>query len=200
MGFSLKNILSQPSAKGQVIDGHLILSLPHAAEPVVWRMELDKIGTASFEVKQDNETGAAKLVLKPKKGTAEVIAPFSNKEDAVEALLVASNALQNAKPQSVSYTAPTKNESTNSKAEKTITRYHDIPQQPAGNQNSEASKWLVAIFGAIIVIGLYYYLTTLIPENITGLETQSTAISTSSADPASSTGVPVSADEFLGSF
>jgi hypothetical protein len=200
MGFSLKNILSQPSAKGQVIDGHLILSLPNATEPVVWRMELDKIGTASFEVKQDNETGHAKLVLKPKKGTAEVIAPFSNKEEAVEALLVASNALQNVKPASVTYaaTAPAKS-NTAQKPEKTVTQYHDVLQQPTRNQNSDTSKWLLAVFGAIIVIGLYYYLTTLIPENITGLETQS-ASGTVAVDPTKSTGVPVSADEFLGSF
>lgn len=197
MQFSLKKIMGSTPAKGQVIDGHLILSLPHAAEPVVWRMELEKIGTASFEVKQDKENGSAKLVLKPKKGTAEVIAPFDNRDDAVEALMIASNALQNAKPQAIVQAKP--NNTAADKNEKTTIQYQDVIQSPNAADNSETSKWLIAIIGALFVIGLYYYLTTLIPENIPSTDYQSAA-NTSSSDPASTTGVPVSADEFLGGF
>ena len=132
--------------------------------------------------------------MKPKKGTAEVIAPFDSKEEAVEALMLASNAMQNSKQQSITY-VETKSSSNGNKTERPATRFQDTPPQSMGGQKSESSKWLVALFGAIIVIGLYYYLTTLIPENITGIETQNTA-NTISSDPTSSTGVPVSADDF----
>lgn len=196
MGFSLKNIIGNTSAKGQVTDGHLLLSFPDAMEPVVWRMELDKIGTASFEVKQDDEAGTAKLVLKPKKGTAEVIAPFSSKEEAVEALLIASNALQNAKPQATIISDTTK-QPAKKVDEQYVRQYEDVSHRPAENQNQEATKWLLAVFGAIFVIGLYYYLTTLIPERIPNINNQ-TATSINSSDPTNATGVPVSADDFLG--
>jgi len=41
----------QLSSSAEVVEKHLILSLPNAIDPVVWRMALTKIGTASFEVK-----------------------------------------------------------------------------------------------------------------------------------------------------
>jgi hypothetical protein len=189
MSFSLKKLIHSSPAKGQVIDGHLILSFPNATEPVVWRMELDKIGTASFEVKQDTETNTARLVLKPKKGTAEVIAPFATREEAVEALMLASNAMQNAQTTQAVHAKK--------QSEKRIAEYQDNTQTTAGKSGTEATKWFLAVFGAIVVIGLYYYLTTLIPENINSTQS-ATVADVRGSDPASTAGVPMSADDFLG--
>jgi len=57
----------QLKSSAEVVDKHLILSLPNAVEPIVWRMALDKIGTASFEIKHVKASDSYKLILKPKR-------------------------------------------------------------------------------------------------------------------------------------
>lgn len=192
MTFSLKKLMGLNPAKAEVVDGHLILSLPHAKEPVVWRMALDQIGTAAFEVKHDDATGATKLILKPKKGTAEIIAPFENKDEAVDALMVASNAMQTARPQHTTIMTTSHDSENGKSSEKIQTRYQD-----SSNENKDSQKWVIALFGAIVVVGLYFYLTTLMPETVVGFENQNTGAPIATA-PQQSTGVPVSADDFLG--
>ena len=186
---TFKKIIGSPTATADVVDNHLILSLPNAAEPIVWRMALDKIGTAAFEIKQDDKNHVTKLILKPKKGTAEIIAPFQNKQEAVSALMAASNALQKAGPQ-------TSIQQNNSAQQASTTPLQASPKTQHQNSQSETQKWVIAILGALIVIGLYYYLTTLIPDTTIGFEDQATTNFTSSA-PQDSVGVPVSADDFL---
>lgn len=194
MAFSFKKLIQSNLASAEVVDNHLILSLPHAKEPVVWRMSLEKIGTAAFEVKEDAESASAKLVLKPKKGTAEIIAPFNTKKEAVDALMSASSALQSA-----SYTAPKSApvNPDNNKPE-VNNRFNEAPMVPS-NDDKEARKWFLALFAAILVVGLYYYLTTLIPNTMVGLEDASQQ-SSASAPSQQSSGVPMSADDFLGGF
>ena len=208
MTFSLKKLVGFPSSTAEVVDNHLILSLPNAAEPVVWRMALDKIGTAAFEVKQDGNSEITKLILNPKKGTAEIIAPFNNKNDAVHALMATSNALQKtpsrtavAKQSSINKENTNKEntdkentDKENTNKENTGSYAEPLPQQTA-SKNTEIQKWMIAVLGAFIVIGLYYYLTTLIPTTTVGFDNQSTAGLTT--PPQQSTGVPVSADDFL---
>lgn len=191
MTFSLKKFVSPSQSTAQIVDGHLILSLLNAAEPVVWRMALEKIGTASFEVKQDSDSTITKLILKPKKGTAEIIAPFKNKEEAIEALTAASNALQKETTQTLNIKRSTSSQTQGNTEKQSV---QPVYQKTAGN--SEAKKWSIAVFGALAVLFLYYYLTTLIPEQTRGFGTQNTAASTPS-NPQQSTGVPVSADDFL---
>jgi len=50
----LKN-KSNSQMTATVADDHLVLSFPNAVEPIVWRKSLDKIGSATFEVKQETK-------------------------------------------------------------------------------------------------------------------------------------------------
>ena len=43
--------------KAKVVDGVLILSLPDADSPVVWRMELGKTKASAIEVRAENDNG-----------------------------------------------------------------------------------------------------------------------------------------------
>ncbi len=170
------------TSSAEVVDKHLILSLPNAIEPIVWRMELDKIGTASFEIKQTKNDNAYNLILKAKKGTAETIAPFNDKEQALDALIHASKALQ--RPEGInknSNDSPVNNNTT-----------HD------SNSNTKRSnKWLFLFIGFLVVIALYIYMTNQLPNKINNLGSNTSQSLSSDNDPLSQTGVPLSADDFL---
>ena len=164
----------------EVVDDSLVLSCPNAVQPVVWRMEVEKIGTASFEVKVNQKDDTAKLVLKPKKGTAELIADFATKDEAVNALMATSDALQTSKNQSPK------------KALKKIAQ--GAPQHIEVKASS--SKWPIVLVALLLVIGLYVYMISLMPDRTT-FESTSSATSSSVSSPQSSTGVPVDANDFL---
>lgn len=174
----LKNIAKQRSngTSAELVDGHLVLSLLDAQEPKIWRMALDKIGTASFEIKKTKDSEETKLVLKPKKGTAEIIAVYDTQEQAIHALTNASYALQGkkqSKAQAIATEAPT-----------------STPQNT--NDNKQRSKWSILLLAVIVVIGLYIYLTSMMPE-VSPIITGTTTAQSSQ----NQTGVPMSADDFL---
>lgn len=169
----------QNNISATVADDHLVLSLPNATEPVIWRKSLDQIGSATFEVKKASKEELYNLTLKKTKTTSETIASFSDKEDAVAALNAASNA------------------------------FHAGPAaaKPSANQNEPQKggrkKWLYALLALGIVIGLYMYMISLIPSQTvftdgTGTTTNAPAAARGPVTP-ESTGVPVSADDFLNS-
>lgn len=173
----------QMISSAEVVDKHLILSLPNAIEPIIWRMSLDKIGTASFEIKPTKNNDAYRLVLKPQKGAAEVIAPFSTKEKALEALLNASDALQ----------SPAVNNNSNTKKMK-----QNAPVNQSGELNNNNKKWLYLFIAAIVVIGLYYFMMAQIPKTVDNFGGNAvTGSPTNSAPSNSEAGVPLSADDFL---
>jgi len=190
MNLSLKKLLSKTKSAAEIADNHLVLSLPEAIEPVVWRMSLDKIGTASFEVKPLKDSEKAKLILKPKKGAAEIIANFETKDEAVNALMIASKALQSGASQSAK-----QQEKVIVKASGDSEASHETVVINNTN-NKEKQKWAIAVLGAILVLGLYYYLTTLIPNSAQGFESSNNSFN-STLNPTDATGVPVSADDFL---
>jgi len=173
----LKN-KSNSKMTATVADDHLVLSFPNAVEPIVWRKSLDKIGSATFEVKQEAKKKNYNLTLKKTKTTSEIIASFETKEEAINALNGASDALHGRSKKSNS---------------------NQSPESGEGSSN-EAKKWIFALLAAAVVVGLYYYMTTLIPaipQEIGGGNTQA-ATSQGPVTP-DATGVPVSADDFLNS-
>jgi len=177
----------QLSSSAEVVEKHLILSLPNAIDPVVWRMALTKIGTASFEVKPIKGKENYKLVLKPKKGAAELIAPFETKDEALEALVHASNALQKTEGEvatSVAHACENVNTQT---------------QQQSPTQKSNSAKWLYLLAGFFTVIGLYLYLASQIPNRVAdfGSDVVSNQTEQKNTSGGSKTGVPLSADDFL---
>jgi len=185
------NLLKRKEVSNQITasvsDGYLVLSLPHAIEPVIWRQSLEKIGSATFEVKQGKDD-SYELTLKKTKTTSEAIASFDKKDDAIEALTAASNALHSKK-----------SVKTTKVKEKTAKKSSDVEELPK-TESGEGQKWLIAVLAAIIVIGLYFYLTTLIPERNIGIGTTNNAVTNAQPNNPNQTGVPVSADDFLSSF
>ncbi len=182
MTFSFKkNKMPGNATTANVVDNHLILSLPKAKNPVIWRMELKKTGSVAFEVKE-NDKNTYLLQIKQGKSTPETVAPFDTKENAVEALMIASQALQNAPAQAQqNKQAPTSKKNQNSKN--------------AANNNQSGTKWILILMSTILIIALFVYLSSLIPTETT-LNAQRTS-TTKKLSPQKKTGVPVSADDFL---
>jgi hypothetical protein len=167
------------TTSADVVNDHLILSLLGAKDPKIWRMSLDKIGTASLEIKQEKDSAVTKLILKPKKGTAEIIASFNSQEEALEALTLAAEALQHKDTQ-----------------EKMPIKHRENTGNTNPETSTSSSKWIIVLLGLVIVIGLYYYLDKLIPNKNIGFE-KATSSQTNTSSPQETIGVPVSADDFL---
>lgn len=176
----LNKLKPAKTTTASIADGHLVLSLLDAQAPKIWRMDLNKIGTATFELKSEKDSETTKLILKPKKGTAEIIAAFDTKDAAFDALTIASDALNY------------KQVSIKQRSEKDITS-----KQMSDTSQSSSKKWILLLIGFVTIILLYVYMTTLIPQTTIGFEQTPDINSQSSGN--STTGVPLSADEFLGS-
>lgn len=170
----------------KIVDGKLILSLPEAETPVVWQMDLDHAKSSAFTVQEDKKAKNFTLVLKTTDGSIEEIAPFKTKEDAVEILMETSNVLQNAhgqiKPVSVVQNA--------------------AGGQPAATADKdEGSDKLGAVLAVALIIVLIF-VWTISSSGPTGTLEQSAQNANTNAlsgnvDPRQSSGVPVSADDFL---
>lgn len=175
------------SSSVKIVDGKLILSLPDAQTPVVWQMDLEHAQSSAFTVQEDKKAKSFSLVLKSNEGKTEEIAPFETKEQAVEILMETSNVLQNAhgqiKPVSVVSNAGT-------------------AAPVAVAQKEEGSDKLGAVLAVALIVVLVFIWT------VSSSGTRSTAPGTSAesasvnalsgnVDPRQSSGVPVSADDFL---
>lgn len=169
------------TSSSEVVENHLVLSLTNAIDPIVWRIAFDKVGTASFEIKEIKTSGHHKLVLKPHKETAETIAVFEEREDALTALIQASDAMQ--------------------KPAKTCTVTTAKPQEAnniiAADSSKKSKKWLWLFLGLITLIALYGYLVNLMPNRTANFGSAQTTASSSAKSNNAQSGVPMSADDFL---
>lgn len=173
----------QSSAK--IVDGNLILSLPDAINPVVWRMELGSVKSSALEVRQGGENGPHLLSLKTPKGDVHDIAPYAAREDAVRALMRVSAALQNAQGKI-------------SPAAASAAVAAGASPAPAQAENG-GMKWLLALGGVLAVIFLFAYISGSAPRPpVTGAPMADTATTTGGV-PNAESGVPQSADDLLGS-
>jgi hypothetical protein len=177
-------------SSAKVVDGNLIISLPDALNPVVWRMELGSVKASALEVRQHANDGTFLLSLKTPKGDVHDIAPFDSRDRAVQALMRISNALQNA---SGKMNPP-------SLAVPGISTAQELPSRPALSGAGPASvKWLVALGGVIVVIFLFAQLSNMAQQRATETSGEQPATSITGA-PSAETGVPQSADEALRGF
>ena len=94
----IETLTGNYSASARVIDGTLIISLPQAMTPVVWRMELGHVRASALEVRKQ-EGGTFMLTLKTPKGDISDIGLFDNRGRAVEALMAVSRAMEQAQGQ-----------------------------------------------------------------------------------------------------
>lgn len=175
----LENITGGYSSSAKVVGDTLVLSLPDASAPVVWRMELGEIKAAAFEIKQDSDGYV--LTMKTPKGEAQNIAPFKEKSRAMKALMAASNAMEHA--QSVTRTAA------NDGAAATMAV---APARKKG-----IGQLLAGIIGIILLCGFLFTLAQMSAPLPPGSGSQTAAMNSAGDTNGSPAGVPVSADDFL---
>lgn len=168
----MKKEVNQPQA--QCTDNILILSFPNAIDPIVWRMDVNEIKTASFEIQSLKDKDGFQLFLKPKTGQEEIIACFNDKDTAFEALMLASDALHN--------------DNAGIKKQK---------KRKETKENKKGSgKWWLLFWGVIIVSALYFYMINLIPST-KSFKTTTSYNNNEQINSQDTTGVPVSADDLL---
>ena len=167
-------------SSAKVVDGNLILSLPDAINPVVWRMELGSVKASALEVKQQANDGSFMLSLKTPKGEVHDIAPFQTREQAVRALMRVSVALQGAHGKIAPAVAnPTPG----------TTTIINTTEKDSGSP----LKWLFMLGAVLLVIFLFAYLSAVSSQN-----TDITASGAAPDAPADEqSGVPQSADQLL---
>ncbi len=189
---NMKNIFKPHSnifeSSAAVVDDALILTLPDARNPIVWRMELGNVKASALEVRP-SENDAFHLVLKNPKGDVHDVAAFDTKENAIHALMQVSNALKNAPAKKMMLPNI---EHPEIKAKKPSNLF----QKP----DRESVKWLIAFGGVLLVIFLYAHIVKTSPNlNIGGIQTQEAATSIDGT-PSQESGVPQSADDMLRGF
>jgi len=177
----IENLTGNYTASASVVDGTLILSLPDAVSPVVWRLDLGQAKASALEVRE-GENGTFTLTLKTPRGDINTIASFVTRGRAVAALMEVGRAMQQAHGQI--YPAANDSEPYNP-------ALLPVPSSKRKRAQPQASKggWgaLVAVLLMIILGGI---LLNLGPAKTRG--GVSTAMSTGPAF-----GVPVSADDFF---
>lgn len=181
-----KNTAAQDNLASNVkiVDGKLILSLPNAQMPVVWQMDLENAQSSSFTVTEDKKAKNFTLILKGQDGSIDEIAPFDDKQSAVDVLMETSAVLQNAHGQIRPGSASNNNTSGN-KQEK------DSDKLGAG----------LAIALAIVLILIWVMMSSAPQRASDGITSTATStgasFSNDASNPRQSSGVPVSADDFL---
>ncbi|MCB9982992.1 MAG: hypothetical protein H6861_04855 [Rhodospirillales bacterium] len=178
---------SETQASASVVDGKLILSLPDAISPVVWQMDLAQAKASALEVLHDENTGHHILKLKNPKGETVEIAVFNDRMQAVAGLMAASGALENAhgliRP-GVSEDGAQVTSASSVKIKKSA--------------KEKRKKWMGAALALAVFFILFTIWTSLIPKQI-GINGEfAPTATTSGVNPQTSSGVPVSADAFLG--
>lgn len=178
-----------------IVDGKIILSLPEACEPVVWQMDLERAQSAAFTVKEKKKEKRFALVLKSDDGEAEDIAEFDDKKSAVAVLMETSSVMQNAHGliKGAGATAPS---GVGAQAQPSVVA------SSAKSGGSDKAGAVLAVILVVILLGIWA-ISASIPSKVGSVG--STAASSSSSSnfvsaptPArESSGVPVSADDFL---
>ncbi len=175
----IETLTGNYSASARVIDGTLIISLPQAITPVVWRMELGHVRASALEVRKQ-EGNTYMLILKTPKGDVSDIALFDNRGRAVQALMAVSRAMEQAQGQMRTVAA-------NSPG---VTNLPALRPEtpPAGKRGRFAS----GIIGTVLLIGLVAIILNMgAPRESLGPD----GTTQKAAEPV--TGVPLSADDFL---
>lgn len=178
----LENLTGNYSASARVVDGTLILSLPDALSPVVWRLELTNAKASALEVRE-GDGGIYRLMLKTPRGDVNDIAGFENRGRAVAALMAVSRAMEQGHGQI--YPAANDTEPYNP-------ALLPVPKKKRSKEPSGKKGGLFGISLAILVIiGLVMLMIKMTPPSM------SPASRSASAESSTPSGVPVSADDFL---
>ncbi len=180
MKIAAKKINGKSSSTARVVDGKLILSFPEALNPVVWQMDLVQAKASALEVREGSK-GSFVLVLKTPKSETTEIAPFGTKDQAVEALMAAAGALENAHGQ---------------------IRPVGIASAGRGPATTEKkkSKWAASILGLTLIAALFVLWGASAPRAPVSGDNEGLSPNPAmnfGAGGGEENGVPLSADEFL---
>lgn len=180
MILNFKSKKQESNASARVVDGKLILSLPDALAPVVWQMDLGEAKASALEVKHDEDNARFVLVLKTPRGEKVEVAAFDKRSDALEGLMAASHALENASGHIQAAT-------TAAKTGEAIA--------PTQTKQQKKGRWMSALLAVVILFVLLMIWSSTVPRIVSTGSVEQTA--NFGAPPPSSSGVPVSADDFL---
>jgi len=187
----IANLTGGYTSSAKVVDGALVLSLPDAIAPVVWRMELGQVKSSALEVREKDE-GTFMLTLKTPKGDVSEIAPFDERAKAIRALMAVSHAME----QGHGHSHPVKavaNDDSVKPATGGTPPPHNGAAQPARKSNAAAS-----VIGIVILVAMVAGLMMMGPRGAGGPgDARMSGASGTGSAAANTTGVPVSADDFL---
>ena len=167
------------TSSAKVVDGSLVLSLPDAETPVVMRLSLEEAKSAAFTVIEKD--GKHVLNVAYSDTESRDIAPFAEKEKAVNALMSASAALE--------------------KGSRVISgSANDNAGGGAGFKS--VGKWTLALGVLVFLFWMVGQMNSSmprapLPQNIAQQSAAQSDTSDTAAQAQNSTGVPVSADAFL---
>lgn len=178
----LENLTGGYSSSAKVVNDTLILSLPDAKSPIVWRMELGSIKAAAFELQQKDSDYM--LVMKTPKGEPQQIAPFDSRAKALKALMSASQAMEQAQILS-------KNVANDSDGKVSVA--------VASSGKSRGGQALAGLVGIVILGSLLFILTQLGARGpaYTAGAAGGAAQQSGTAPGGGPAGVPMSAEDFL---
>jgi hypothetical protein len=179
----IESVTGGYSSSARVVDGTLILSLPDAVTPVVWRMDMGHAKASAIEVRQ-NKDETFSLVLKTPRGDVNEIAPFATKAGAVRALMEISRAMESAHGQI--------------RPSMALVPAGDQAAMPAPPPRATGGgKLVTGIIGAILLIGVVMMLLSAGSGPGGGSYTGAEIPAAADPEAANRPGVPVSADDFL---
>ena len=208
----IENVTSGYGPSARVVDGTLILSLPDAITPVVWRLDLGQTKASALEVRTDREddddgdegkggggSGRFTLVLKTPKGEVHEIAPYDTRARAVQALMAVSYAMETAQGQMRPFSA---NDGRRAQVPAVI------PGMAATGYEPKGGKALTALGAFALVVVLIVAILNIGPHRASlpmsdadlaaaGSPASQAAQVTGANGGAPVSGVPVSADQFL---
>ncbi len=186
----LENMTGNYSATASVVDGTLILSLPDALTPVVWRLDLSHAKASALEVR-DHEDGSFILLLKTPRGDVNEIARFSTRGRAITALMSVTHAMEQSHGQfrPAAYAGEPYNA-----AHLPVPVRGKKGKPHSGHSNSNSKGWI----GGIIAIALIIFLGGVAMNMGPKLVSSNAALAPAAGIvPSQAAGVPVSADDFL---
>lgn len=181
MKHALKSMSGQHTAQASVVDGKLILSFPHALTPVLWQIDLNDVKSSALEVISKDKDKRFLLISKTPDGTITEIAPFDNRDDAVEGLMAAGKALENAHGQIKNMPS----------SERTTHVY------TAGVEGKKKSWTPVLVSLAVLALVVVLWASLSSRMQSANFETLANNTNTSASSNVNEPGVAISADDFL---
>lgn len=195
----LQHLTGGYKSSAKVAGGTLVLSLPDAIQPVVWRMDLNTAKSSAIEVR-GAEAGQYDVVLKTPKADAHVIASYEEKLKATRALIAITKAMRKYDAQGPIVVPNEKGENRSNRNLPVVVNTTKKPMTPL--------RWvfriikylfallLIAMFISIVFVGVQVY-KGIKEGSLPGPVQQQSLSQSQSIERETKTGEVMSADDFL---